>query len=471
MRRTKIICTVGPVTESAERLRQIIKAGADVLRLNFSHGTPDEHRIVLKRIRSIADELGKPVAVLQDLPGPKIRVGTFRDGPIELHTEDRFTITTDKVPGDQRRVSVNYSGLADEVRAGQTLLLADGTIELKIIEVAPPDIHCRVIVGGSLSGHKGVTVPPGAVSLPAFTDRDRELLWAGLDMGVDFAAISFVRSKKDISAARESLSVRNANLPLMAKIEKPEALQALEDILESVDSIMVARGDLGIEIPLAEVPLVQKDLIIRANQAGKPVVTATQMLRSMVKSPRPTRAEAADVANAVLDGSDALMLSEESAVGAYPIDAVKVLARIAEKAEERFFAQKTFVLSSSLENLSTSEAIGHAACLVALEVRAAAIICCTRTGRTAQWVAKHRPPTPIIAVSPRTQTVRTLMLTWGIQPILSDEFNSTEGMLKAAVEAACDTGLVASGKKVVIVGGDPYARSGETDFLRVANLP
>lgn len=466
VRRTKIICTVGPATESVEMLHQIIEAGADVLRLNFSHGTPDQHWTLLKRIREVAGGLGKPVAVLQDLPGPKIRVGAFREGSIQLQAGERFTITTGEVAGDQHRVSVNYSRLADEVQAGQTLLLADGTIELEIEEVNPPEIHCRVVLGGSLSSHKGVTVPYGAINLPAFTDHDRELLLDGLERGVDMAAVSFVRSKSDIVSVRECLAARKADMPVMAKIEKPEALDVLDEILSVVDSIMVARGDLGVEIPLARVPLVQKDLIAKANRAGKPVVTATQMLRSMVESPRPTRAEAADVANAVLDGSDALMLSEESAVGAYPVEAVKILAEIAERAEERFFARRSASLPAM--GVGTSEAIGHAACLVALETEAAAIICCTRTGRTAQWVAKHRPATPIIAVSPRERTVRSLMVTWGVHPTLSEEFETADEMVEAALEAARGTALIASGQKVVVVGGEPDTPLGETNFLRVA---
>ena len=470
MRRTKIVCTVGPATESAERLRQIIEVGADVLRLNFSHGTLDEHQATVRRIRAIAAEVGKPVAILQDLPGPKIRIGTFRDGSIQLSMGGRFTLTTADVPGDQERVSVNYPQLPSEIRPGQTLLLADGMIELQIEAVAPPEIHCRVVLGGALSSRKGVTVPRGALSLAAFTEQDQTLLLSGLKMGVDLAALSFVRSSTDIASARQFLEARQADLPLMAKIEKLEALEVLDDIIAAVDYVMIARGDLGVEIPLAEVPLIQKDLIVKAIGAGKPIVTATQMLRSMVDSPRPTRAEAADVANAVLDGSDAVMLSEESAVGAYPIEAVRVLAQIVETAEKRLLAQNPSVGVSRGESRDTSEAIGHAACLLALEAGAAAIICCTRTGRTAQLIAKHRSATPIIAVSPHEKTVRRLMLTWGVRPTFSEEFESTDAMIKAALEAARGTGLISPGDKVVIVGGAPSAPPGHTDFLRVATL-
>jgi pyruvate kinase len=311
------------------------------------------------------------------------------------------------MPGNQQRVSVNYPTLANELQPGQSLLLADGMIELRIETVSPPEIHCRVILGGPLSDHKGISVPRGVLSsISAFTEQDRAHLLAGLEVGVDMAALSFVRSPHDIAAARDFLTAHHASLPLMPKIEKPEAVDGLDEILAAADSVMVARGDLGVEIPLAEVPLVQKDIIRAAVQAAKPVITATQMLRSMVDSPRPTRAEAADVANAVLDGTDAVMLSEESAVGAYPVEAVRILAQIAETAETRLFTQPQSGLTSSTPHINPETAIGHAACVLAREAGAAAIVCYTRTGRSAQLVAKHRPAIPIIAVSPSVQTVQ-----------------------------------------------------------------
>jgi pyruvate kinase len=470
VRRTKIVCTIGPATASEEKLRQIIEAGADVMRLNFSHGTDAEHRETAQRIRSVAAALGKPIAILQDLPGPKIRLGTFGEGVIQLSSGDRFTITTAEVCGDQQRVSVNYPQLADEVQPGQTLLLDDGTVELKIERITSPEIQCRVVVGGALSSHKGVAVPRGTLSVSAFTEQDRVHLLSGLEMGVDLVALSFVRSPADISAARTFLEAQQAELPLMAKIEKPEALDVFDELLAVVDAVMIARGDLGVEIPPAEVPLVQKDLIPKAMRVAKPVVTATQMLRSMVDSPHPTRAEATDVANAVLDGTDAVMLSEESAVGAYPVEAVRVLAQIATAAEQRLIAQRAAAILSWQQNLGTSAAIGHAACLLAYEAGATAIICCTRTGRTAQLVAKYRPATPIIAVCRHEVTVRRLMLTWGITPVFANDFESLDAMINAACEAARSTALVASGDRVVIVGGAPSAPPGRTDFLRVATL-
>ena len=468
MRRTKIVCTIGPATDTPDRLRRIVEAGADVLRLNFSHETPADHRARVDRIRSIEQAVGKPLAILQDLPGPKIRIGTFQDGPIHLTAGSSFTLTTEQTPGDQQRVSVNYPLLADEVRPGQHLLLADGLVELQIEEVNPPEIQCIVLLGGPLSNRKGVSVPYGALSTAAFTDNDRSLLLEGLDMGVSMVALSFVRSQKDIQGARQCLQDHKSDLPLMAKIEKPEAVEALEEILPVVDAVMVARGDLGVEIPFPEVPLVQKDIITQARLAATPVITATQMLRSMVESPRPTRAEAADVANAVLDGTDAVMLSEESARGAFPGEAVEALAAIAEKAEARLFEDRQFLDLPTREDADISEAIGHSACVLSRDSRAEAIVCCTRTGYTARLVASHRPATPIIAVSPNRETVRRMMLIWGVKPVLCDDFVTIDGMIQMSLEAVRDSGGVTSGSRVVIAGGSPDAGPGYSDFLRVA---
>jgi pyruvate kinase len=470
MRRTKIICTVGPVTESAEMLRKLVVAGTDVFRLNFSHGTVSGHQSIMRRIRDVAEEIGKPVAILQDLPGPKIRLGVFKDGSVELHAGDRFRLTTEEVAGDHECVSVSYSKLPDEVRPGQSILLADGTVELEVESVTRSEIVGRVVLGGVLTNHKGVSVVGGASSLHAFTERDQELLLCGLEAGVDLVALSFVCSPVDILSARSFLTARQANLPLMAKIEKLESLDIIDEILAVADSIMVARGDLGIQVPIAQVPHIQKELISKAMQAAKPVVTATQMLRSMVENPRPTRAEVADIANAVLDGSDALMLSEESAVGAYPVEAVKVLAETAEVAEGRLFARRPFISLSPTDRVSASEVIAHAASLVAHQAKATAIICCTRTGQTARLVAKYRPVQPIVAVTPEPQTVRPLMLVWGVQPFLLDEFSSIDAMIKAAIDLAFKKRIVVPGNKVVIVAAAPSAPPGQTDFLRVATL-
>lgn len=474
MRRTKIVCTVGPAIGSSDMIRRVLEAGVDVFRLNFSHGTPDEHRDCVRRIRSAAGDLGKPVAVLQDLPGPKIRIGTFRDGPVTLGAGEELTLTTDYVPGDRTRVPVNYAQLADEVRAGQRLLLADGLVELHIQAVEPPDIRCKVLLGGILSDHKGITVPRGASGIAAFTEKDRDLLVEGLDMGVDMAALSFVRNREDVMSARALLDSRGSSLPLMAKIEKPEAVDALDDILPAVDALMVARGDLGVEIPYQEVPLVQKDIITKALHAARPVVTATQMLRSMVESPRPTRAEAADVANAVLDGSDAVMLSEESATGAYPVEAVRALAAIAEQAEERLFQRKPGGIPGPFETHGVSGAISHASCVLARESRAKAIVCCTRSGHTARMAARYRINVPIIAVSPEEATVRRLALVWGVKPVQCEEFDSpdgTDGMIRTSIDAARGAGGLVRGDHIVIVGGSPAAGPGHTDFLRVAAIP
>ncbi|HZD40969.1 MAG TPA: pyruvate kinase, partial [Terriglobales bacterium] len=469
-RHTKIVCTVGPATNSAEMLRKIVEAGADVLRLNFSHGTPADHRETAMRIRAVAEELKKPVAILQDLPGPKIRIGSFKENSIQLRAGEIFTLTNASVPGDGRRVSVTYDRLPEELGKGQTILLADGTIELKVENIRSGEIDCRVIVGGSLSSHKGVNVPRGAVNRDAFTDKDREFLSIGLEIGVDIIALSFIRAPSDIAPARRAIASARMDTPVMAKIEKPEALDNFDEVLAAVDSVMVARGDLGVEIPLAEVPFVQKAIIAKAAQAAKPVVTATQMLRSMVESNRPTRAEVTDVANAVLDGTDALMLSEESAVGAYPVEAVRMLAQIAEVAETHLLIQNRFAIAPSQADSNTAEAIGQAACLLAREARASVILCCTRTGRTARLVAKHRPMMPIIAASPKEETVRRLMLTWGVKPIVIPEFGSTDKIVETALAVARQSDLVKAGSKVVLASASPEGEPRPTDFLRVVTV-
>jgi pyruvate kinase len=404
---------------------------------------------------------------LQDLPGPKIRLGQFGPQSIELSSGDRFTLTTAEAIGNQQRASVNYDKFPQEVHPGQTLLLADGAVELEIEEVTSSDVHCKVIVGGTLSSHKGVIVPRGAISLSAFTDDDESHLLAGLEVGVDFVALSFVRSAEDIEKARRFLMARHADLPLMAKIEKLEALDCLDDILSTTNVIMVARGDLGVELSAADIPFVQKELIDKARQTAQPVITATQMLRSMVENPHPTRAESTDVANAILDGSDAVMLSEESAVGNYPVEAVKILAEIAEVADQHLCAQSTASIYTFQDHHDPSAAIGHAACLLAHEVDAAAIICCTRTGRTANLVARHRPSQPIVAACPSINIARRMMLTWGVTPVIISTHDSIDAMVYAAFQAARSTGIVSEGDRVVVVGGAPTAPMGDADFLRL----
>lgn len=471
MRRTKIVCTIGPATASAERLRQIIEAGADVLRLNFSHGTDAEHQATARRIRAVADALGKPVAILQDLPGPKIRLGYLGDESIQLHAGDPFTLTTDDVTGDHLRASVTYAKFAEEVCPGQTLLLADGAVELDIEDVAPPEILCRVVVGGTLSSHKGIAVPQGTLSLPAFTEDDRTHLLAGLEVGVDVVALSFVRSAADIADARAFLAAHRADVPLMAKIEKLEALDRMDDILSTTDAVMVARGDLGVELSAADIPFIQKELIAKARQAARPVVTATQMLRSMVENPHPTRAEATDVANAVLDGSDAVMLSEESAIGNYPVEAVKRLAEIAEAADQHLASQYAASMLASQDSLSPSAAIGHAACLLAHEVDAAAIICGTRTGRTAHLISRHRPAQPIVAVCPTASIARRVMLTWGVTPVVTPAVDSMDTMVKAALRVDQVARIITVGSQVIVVGRESTTDFGQTHALRLMSIP
>jgi pyruvate kinase len=469
MRKTKIVCTIGPASRDPQILEQLIHAGMNVARLNFSHGSHEEHGEHIANIRQISEKLNKPVAILQDIAGPKIRIGEFRDGAVTLESGQSFTLTDHAVPGDAQRVSVNYQGLPRLVQMGDLLLLSDGTLELEVIEADDHSITCRVLVGGTLSSHKGVNLPSRSTGIPILTDKDKQDLRFGLDQGVDYIALSFVRSAMDINEVRNILRDRNADTPIIAKIEKPEALKNIDAILEAVDGLMVARGDLGVEIPFEQVPLAQKKLIHKANVAGKPVITATQMLESMVNSPRPTRAEVTDVANAVLDGTDAIMLSEESAMGAYPVRAVQAMHRIAEDAEKHFpYREWTDRIERSEDN-GINESVAHAACEMAENLDIHVIITCTQSGTTARQVAKHRPPYPILAPTPQQSTYLRLALIWGVVPLHLPVLEHTDQMIRAAFEAAVDAGFLTAEQPAVITAGVPVNKTGNTNLLLVIN--
>lgn len=431
----------------------LVHAGIDVARLNFSHGTQEEHGDVVRSLRSIAERAGRPIAILQDLAGPKVRIGGIAAGSVNLRPGAAYTLTSRDVPGDAREVSVSYPGLPGEVRAGDAILLGDGAIELAVVETTVDEIRCRVVVGGALASHKGVNLPTRSIGLASLTDKDWNDLAYGITLGVDYVALSFVRSAAEIRAARGFLRARGADIPLIAKIEKHEALDAIDSILEEVDCIMVARGDLGVEIPLENVPLVQKMLIAKANRAGKPVITATQMLRSMVDNPRPTRAEVTDVANAVLDGTDAVMLSEETAVGSYPVEAVATMARTIEAAEVGFPYETWRDRVREKGILAVADAVASAACELAEEIGATAIISCTRSGATARYVSKYRPRQILAAATPAAEVFQRLPLVWGVRPVrisgASDEEAIIDGAVRAAIEAAC----VRSGEMVVVTAG------------------
>ncbi len=465
MRRTKIVCTIGPASESPETLRSLIESGMSVARLNFSHGTISEHQKKIDTIRELSRELGEPVAILQDLAGPKIRIGKIAEGEVVLKPGKRFILTNRDVPGNDREVSVSYAPLPGEVSIGETLLLADGALELKVIKTDSSDIVCEVVIGGTLSSHKGINLPTTTIKAPALNDKDIQDLSFGIAYGVDMVALSFVKDAQDVNSAKKVIHEKGSDVPVIAKIEKHEALKNIDAILEAVDGIMVARGDLGVESPLERIPQVQKMLIRKANALGKPVITATQMLRSMVNSPRPTRAEATDVANAILDGSDAVMLSEETAVGRYPAEAVRFMAKIAEATEE-IFPHEDFLERTHAWGAKVDEAIGYAACCVARDLNASAIITTTQSGSTARRVAKHRPKQPILAISPNESTVRRLALSWGVTPLLVSYMRNVDEMVRTCTEVARPRlkGLV------VITAGTPLEKPGTTNLIQVERV-
>jgi pyruvate kinase len=445
----------------------MVAAGMNLARLNFSHGTLDEHGEKIRRIRQVSEQTRRPVAVLQDLQGPKIRVGSIADPGAALRPGQPFILTSDPVEGTAERVSVSYENLPAEVSPGDRILLADGLMELVVDRISGDDIHCEVVTGGILTSHKGINLPTGTLKVAAITDKDREDLRFGLENGVDFVALSFVRGAEEIRELKTLIQEAGKRVPVIAKIEKHEALEHIEEIIDAADGIMVARGDLGVEIPLQQVPGIQKQLVRRANFAGKPVIIATQMLRSMVDSPRPTRAEATDVANAVLDGADAVMLSEETATGNHAIEAVRFMSQIAEAAEATFPHGKYL---HTLPRAETAEAVAYAACVLAEEIHAAAIVATTRSGFTALQIARFKPNRAILALSPEEETVRRLTLCWGCTPQLISPQRNTDERLENAAEAALASGLAKPGDWVVITAGHPVWTSGTTNMVKVRQL-
>lgn len=468
MRRTKIVATIGPATESPERLRELIDAGASTFRLNFSHGDHSEHAARIATIRQVSAELGVSVGILQDLQGPKIRLGRFADGPISLHNGDSFRLTSRQVACDETIATVTYEGLAEEVPAGSRILLDDGRVEMVVEEVdrAGQTLGCRVSVGGVLSNNKGVNFPDVQLSIRALTDKDRIDLAFGLAQGVDWVALSFVRNPSDLLEIKELISQHGHSTPVVAKIEKFEAIDQIDDILLLCDGVMVARGDLGVEMPAEEVPLLQKELIRKANSLGIPVITATQMLDSMVSCPRPTRAEVSDVANAILDGTDAVMLSNESAVGDFPVEAVATMATIARRIE-RDYPQR--VIESRMAS-TIPNAICQAVSTIARNLNAAAILPLTESGATARNVSKFRPSTPILAITNEERVARQLQLSWGVSPLLVTDQHSSTGTFSIAMGLAREKGYLQDGDLVVQTAGTLTGVSGATDFIKVGQV-
>lgn len=467
--KTKIVCTIGPSSSNAEIITALIEKGMSVARLNFSHGTHEEHGRAIRLIRAASGKLGRPVAVLQDLCGPKIRVGEIPGPGMRISPGQELILTNLPGPAGGNRVPVSYGDLPSQVKAGDRILLADGIMELTVERTTDTDIVCKVTAGGILTSHKGINLPTSTLTVPSLTEKDQKDLSFGLDMDVDYIALSFVRAAADIHAVKKIMYRRKnrKEVPVIAKIEKHEALAQVDAILEAADGIMVARGDLGVEVPLEDVPTIQKMLVRKANIAGKPVIIATQMLRSMVDAPRPTRAEAADVANGVLDGADAVMLSEETASGQHPVAAVHYMSLIARSVEKNY--PHAFYLKMPPQR-GTAESVANVACLLAKNIDAAAIVATTRSGSTAAQIARYRPAQPIVALSPDERTVRRLALYWGCRPTFLDNIEDTDEMVEGAAAAVLQKGHVQKGDKLVITAGRPIWAEGTTNMLWVKSL-
>jgi pyruvate kinase len=471
-RRTKIVATLGPASRNPKILRSLMEAGVDVVRLNFSHGSHEEHDESIRMIRDLADALDRPVAILADLAGPKIRIGDFEAEGVDLDPGDRFTLTTREIRGNRQGVAVNYAGLPQDVKPGEPVLLNDGLLEMKVEGVEGPDVRCQVIVGGRLTSRKGVALPMTRLSLPCLTKKDRADLKFGLERGIDFVGLSFVRSAAEVEDTKAIITELGYDTPVCAKIERHEALDHLEAIVAAVDSVMVARGDLAVDASFERVPMIQKRIIKLANQAGKPVITATQMLRSMVDNPRPTRAEATDVANAVFDGTDAVMLSEESAIGGYPVETVRVMDRIVRAAEAELDFGGALLRRERLvdQGRVIPSAFARAACFIAHDIGAAAILTPTSSGRTARAVARHRPQQPIIALTSQESTYRRLALSWGVTPFMVEDLLSTDDMIAKSRDAVLRAGFLTPGDTIVITAGHPVGVSGSTNLITAVRL-
>jgi pyruvate kinase len=463
-RRAKIVCTLGPATSSQERLNELVAAGMDVARFNLSHGTHEQHKEIYDRVRKAAELHGRAVGVLADLQGPKIRVGRFAEGPVRLGYGDVFTITTEDVPGDREQVSTTYEGLPNDVKPGDRILVDDGRMTLEVTDVDGPRVRTRVLVGGMISDNKGLNLPGVAVSAPALTPKDEEDLRWALRTGFDLIALSFVRSPEDADLVRAIMDEEAVRVPLLAKIEKPQAVERLEEIVDAFDGIMVARGDLGVELPLEQVPLVQKRAIELCREKAHPVIVATQMLDSMMHAPRPTRAEVSDVANAVIDGADAVMLSGETSVGNYPVEAVQTMDRIAREAE-RATLQSTHTITRMPE--TTGGAIARAAAEVGAIVGAKALCAFTMSGETARRLARYRSPIPLLAFTSSPEVRGQLALTWGVETFQVPFVYHTDDMVRQVESALLSLGRCEKGDKVVIVAGSPPGNPGSTNALRV----
>ena len=466
MRRTKIVATIGPASRDPETLLAMVEAGMDVARLNFAHGTRPEHAETIRRVRDAAARAGRSVAILQDLPGPKLRIGPLAPGVVELAPGEPLTLRCgEEFEGDARSMSVSWPGLADHLTPGETVYLADGGVRLRVDSVANGDIGTRVEIGGPVGTRAGINTPGETAALPAVPEDDLELLRFGEEAGVDIVALSFVRTPQDVATVRD-----HTRLPLVAKIEKPQAVERAETVLRAADCVMVARGDLGIELPIEEVPIVQKRILALAGALARPSITATQMLDSMVSASRPTRAEVADVANAILDGTDAVMLSQETAIGAHPVAAVAMMDAIARATERELPYDRWNEERVRRDKRDASYTVAHSACEAARDLGLAALVIPTLSGRSARLISAHRPQVPIYALSPGKETVRRCALMWGVQAFSQRKHRVTEELIADAAAIARERGWAASGERIGITAGLPSGRPGTTSLFQIATV-
>lgn len=470
MRKTKIVCTLGPASETEEVIAAMADAGMNVARINFSHGTHEEHAKKIAMIKKIRDEKQIPLPILLDTKGPEFRIRTFRNGKINLKEGDKFTFTTEEIEGDETRVSVSYKGICEDMNPGDKILLNNGLMVFEVKKVKAPDVECVVVIGGELSNRKSMFFPEKQLNLVYLSEQDKSDLLFGIEQGVDFVACSFVSKAQDIIDVRNFLHEHGSDdIDLIAKIENRAGVNNLQSILDVSDGIMIGRGDMGVEIPYEELPDIQKTIINACRLAGKRCITATEMLESMIKQPRPTRAEISDVANAVYDGSSAVMLSGETAAGLYPVQAVAAMARIAMQAESREqFIQK--LDDNRYLIRGTADALSHSACTLARDVKAKAIVVCTRTGCTAKMVSRFRPMIDIIGMTTDIRSYRKLALSWGVVPVMSEEYNSVDVLFHFAKCAARDSGLVKKGDTIVITGGTPNGKSGNSNLINIETI-
>ena len=465
LKKTKIVCTLGPSSNTPEIIEKMIKAGMNVARFNFSHGSHEEHKQRIDMVRAASQKLGIPVALLLDTKGPEIRLGKFKNGSIMMEAGKDFTLTARDIEGDETIASMNYKELPQDVKAGDHILLSDGLVNLEVVSVEGEDIHTKILNSGKMSDRKRVAVPGIAINLPAVSETDAADIEFGCRMNMDWIAASFIQRGKDVLTIRKILEKHDSHMKIISKIECQAAVNNIDDIIKMSDGIMVARGDLGVEVPAEEVPMLQKVLIHKCQAAGKPVITATQMLESMCNNPRPTRAETSDVANAILDGTDAIMLSGETAGGLYPVEAVETMARVATFTESNFTPKSYEDVDA--ESATTTESIGKAVVKIAQDLHAAAIIASTERGGTAQMISKFRPACPIVAVSPHEAIVRRLQLNWGVQAVTGKEASDTDAVVDNAIFAALDNDLIKAGDLVVLTAGVPVAKAGSTNMIRV----